>query len=350
MQDVPDSVNPSGNLAPGAQVWDFSTGQPIGPILPSSDSATISDDGSRVLLQNSKTVTVYDAVTGKALGSFTNQDIAPRIRSHQGSSIFSHDGSKVVTAYLWNAQIWNAQTGALIGKEMTRDLSINDAEFSRDGKWLVVASNDATASLWDASTGELVGKPLRHGGIVDSVEFSPDPQEKYFLTQTRNGLGQVWDAKTLNKMGAPIHLGMDTLGMSFSPDGSMIVSRTPNVAQVWEASTGEKLGEPITQEKPISVALFTSDGSRVVTFSKEDSKVRSYRISLGSGSVEDNKLLSEMAEITGAYQIDDLTGAPKVYHPSKRIERMEELRKQYKIDTKEPFLQAFIKKLSEPAK
>ena len=350
LQDVPDSVNPSGNLAPGAQVWDFSTGQPIGPILPSSDSATISDDGSRVLLQNSKTVTVYDAVTGKALGSFTNQDIAPRIRSHQGSSIFSHDGSKVVTAYLWNAQIWNAQTGALIGKEMTRDLSINDAEFSRDGKWLVVASNDATASLWDASTGELVGKPLRHGGIVDSVEFSPDPQEKYFLTQTKNGLGQVWDAKTRKKMGAPIHLGMDTLGMYFSPDGTMIVSRTPNAAQVWEASSGEKLGEPITQEKPIRVALFTSDGSRVVTFSKEDRKVRSYRITLGSGSAEDNTLLSQMAEIAGAYQIDDVTRAPKVYHPTNRIKRMEELRKQYKIDAKEPFLQAFIKKLSEPAK
>jgi WD40 repeat protein len=354
-----------------AQVWDFSTGRPVGTGSPISGTGLpfLSPDGRRILAAaadaNGDVQRIYDAASGKALGPFA--------RKYISGHAFSPDGANVVTVFRDSAQVWDAASGKLIGNELKHRMWVNDAEFSQDGKRVVTASNDLTAVVWNASTGTMIGKPMSHGGKVIKAKFSPDPDGKFILTETQNHLAQVWDVATSKRVGAAIHFGDfdgDIVDLDFSPDGKMILTHTSKIAKVWDAMTGKPIGAQIGSAESIRWIAFTPDGREIVTFAETYSGVERravdsaeakqdpanytgltnhfYTVALGSGSHQDNELLATLAEVVGGYRIDTKTGAPEVIEPRERVATIQKLRQQYKIPENEDFLQFFIKKLSEP--
>ena len=354
-----------------AQVWDFSTGQPVGAgsSISGIGKPFLSPDGGRILVAardaNGDVERIYDAASGKVLGQFERKNVT--------GHAFSFDGANVVTEFQDSAQVWNAATGQTVGSELKHSLWVNDAEFSQDGKRVVTASDDCTAVVWDAFTGTMIGKPMSHGGKVILAKFSPDAQGKYILTETQNHLAQVWDVATSKRVGAAIHFGEfdgDPVELDFSPDGKMILTHTSKIAQVWDAMTGKAIGGQIGPGELIEQMTFTSDGREVATFARtysnqeltaldppgakpderDDTGLSNhfYTVVLGSGSHQDNELLATLAEVVGGYRIDTKTGAPEVIEPKERLATIQKLRKQYKIPDDQDFLQFFIKKLSEP--
>jgi WD40 repeat protein len=68
--------------------------------------------------------------------------------------------------------------------------SVNSANFSRNGKFIVTAGADKTARIWDFSGKQL--EVLRgHEGSVRSANFSPDGQ--LIVTASFDGTARVWD-------------------------------------------------------------------------------------------------------------------------------------------------------------
>src|SRR3990167_2324381 len=71
--------------------------------------------------------------------------------------------------------------------------SVNSAQFSPNGQFIVTASWDGTAKVWNAVTGALVhtlAGPQGHHHVVHSAEFSPNGQ--FIVTALGDGTAKVW--------------------------------------------------------------------------------------------------------------------------------------------------------------
>ena len=71
------------------------------------------------------------------------------------SAQFSRDGKTVVTASEdKTTRLWDAASGKELHVLRGHEGRSRSAQFSRDGKTVVTASGDKTARLWDAASGK----------------------------------------------------------------------------------------------------------------------------------------------------------------------------------------------------
>jgi WD40 repeat protein len=164
------------------------------------------------------------------------------------------DGDYVVVAgldrraaFVWN---WKKELGAdnpvsLLGHRF----AVYDAEFSRDGKYVVTGSDDATAMVWDVKNPQKPLQTLNLGTFrVRGVSFSPNDNGKYVATASYDKFGRVWPWS----LGQPppdaptqiiIFRGHSGLVMcsAFSPDGKFVATGSDDgTARVWRTERVDK--------------------------------------------------------------------------------------------------------------
>src|SRR5262249_44566931 len=142
--------------------------------------------------------------------------------------------------------------------------SYGDADFSSDGKTLIVASggkeNWDDLVCWDAATGQTIGEAIkpsarlalgfsyfkirRDGRVVVTAGLAERSPDRYMI--------QLWDARTGKATSEWLVRADRIRALALSPDGRFIAlapdspQAEPRPYEVWlfEAATGKPLGEP----------------------------------------------------------------------------------------------------------
>ncbi|HUJ57895.1 MAG TPA: protein kinase [Kofleriaceae bacterium] len=291
--------------------------------------ATFSSDGSEVATAGlDRLARIWDPATGQVLASFEELDAITSIA-------FAADNTRLVTgsahyARLWDARIVKQRTDfgspvhaiavtrdGAIAAAVTEDSQIHltsrpDAPlhdprqhsplravaFTRDGRRLISAGDDAYPQIWDVATGARVGQLGFHPEPVRAIAIADDDVA---ATASRDGVRLWWPSGASHQLdgratsaiafqpeGALIVAGEDdgTLttwygmveatyqprcgaisAVAFSPDGGRLIVAGMTDAKIYRAGVRVYLAEPIALDGAgeVRAAQFTADGTRVIT-------------------------------------------------------------------------------------
>jgi len=99
---------------------------------------------------------IWDASTGRPIGKPLAHGDGVRHAS------FSPDSRRVVTSGEdRTAIIWDVETGLRI-RRLIHEHGVYEASFSADSRWVLTVSSGESARVWDAETGAPITPPLRH--------------------------------------------------------------------------------------------------------------------------------------------------------------------------------------------
>lgn len=278
-----------------AQVWDVSTGRPLGEPLEHQASvanaqeflggfhplyAEFSPDGRRVATASvDNTAQVWDAETGSRLGvPLKHPNWVTFVR-------FSPDGQLLAAACKDGlARLWDPATGQAVGPGFPHKKWVNSIVFSPDGKRVLTASDDKTARVWETASGKPLTAPLQHGDWVKAAVFSPDG--RLVATACADGSARIWDAETGVPRTPPLAHGTSVNVIQFSPDGQWLATGGfSREVRIWRVADGELHGQPLAHTATVRGIDFSPDGLRIVTAS-EDRTARVWDVISGAPITE----------------------------------------------------------------
>jgi WD40 repeat protein len=264
-----------------AQLWRVATGQPVAPPLPCRylAAARFSPDGKTAwTIDGAGSAQLWDPTTGKPVGEVRLQSTRRMLYSFESKDAlaFSPDGKKLLMLEELNAvRMWDAATGASLGL-LKHKAFISAFVFSPDGARVLTGNEDNTAQLWSVGTGEPLGPPLPHRGEVRALAFSPDGTK--VLTGSV-GSARLWDVATGRAFGPSVVQQGEFNAVAFSPDGKIFATvcdldpagETRGEARLWATATSTPLGPPLRHRKEIRTALaFSPDGKAILTGSYDE--------------------------------------------------------------------------------
>ncbi len=158
-----------------ARVWKSATGEPAAPPLQHSGAvrrAVFSPHGRFIATAcltrevSGGYAQIWDSTSGRSLSLPLWHDAVV------SDLAFSPDDSRVATGCAdGTARIWDTATGQALTPLLRHPTSMAHVEFSPDGRLLAGASEDGSLLLWDALTGELAAPRLYQASRHDVARF-----------------------------------------------------------------------------------------------------------------------------------------------------------------------------------
>jgi WD40 repeat protein/Flp pilus assembly protein TadD len=174
------SFSPDGNILavglskehagnPGTRLWDATTRQPIGELLPSTEDITrivFRPDGGALLAGSNGWTRLWDTIQGQALTEQLIQEEAGGFR-HDGRAFLTLGGDGTV-------KIRDATTGGVLGRSLTSSSPATCAAYRGDDSLVAAGFEDGAVRLYDPATNQPVGprRFMRHA--VVRVAFTSD--------------------------------------------------------------------------------------------------------------------------------------------------------------------------------
>jgi WD40 repeat protein len=177
------------------RIWDAASGALVSEweYVTYIASGEFSPDGRHLLTwtMDDATARIWDVEHGEAVG-------APLRHTAQVlSAHFSPDGSKIATASEdRTARLWDAVTGKPLTDPLEHPAEVTSVNFSPDGRQIVTVCADKTIRIWDVETGKLIADDFP-GVDTQSAQFSSDG--KRLLIATQQAGAYVWDLLPRNK-------------------------------------------------------------------------------------------------------------------------------------------------------
>jgi eukaryotic-like serine/threonine-protein kinase len=157
-----------------------------------------------------------------------------------------------------------------------RTTALTSAVFSSDGSLIATAGQDSWARVWDASTGQmLIGFELP--GVLDALAFSPD--RKRLATGSRDGTARVWNlvepvGRARVDLDSPVH------ALAIGPSGQVAIARDDSVVSLLPAEAGkvQDVLRLLGHATRVYAAAWSPDGTQFATAGEdEETIVRSAR-------------------------------------------------------------------------
>jgi WD40 repeat protein len=276
----------------GRELRVFGTGKLLGVV----HSAIFSGDASLVVtasettkgyannkLINPSAVHVWDAATGDDKHSFPAHDTGAAFAA------FSPEGSRLVTVddgfrrqvgstvsgssggghTSGLVRLWDLRSQRLLVTLQAQSRRGAAAQFSRDGRYLLVQSRDGPDVLFDGLAGtERRRFPVDGRGWSYLAVLSPDGMRVLSAGGSHPGHAVLWDADTAAVV-ANLKGPQVVAFACFSPDGKRLVTLAGRSAFVWDATHGTPLAELKGHGAAVVSAAFSPDGSKLLTGSED---------------------------------------------------------------------------------
>ncbi len=220
------------------------------------NAIAVSPDGSRVLTGGSDySVAVLDARSGVRTFSYLGHAGPVRTVS------ISPDGMRVVSTSSEAARVWDLLTGDdLRILPAVRNATMRAAEFTPDGRSIVVATSDGTIHVWDAESFQLHTAFPTHNSEINDMAVSAD----LLATASCDGTARVWRLPE----GAPVATfarhKRAVRCVRLSPDGKQAVSTADSEpAWLWDAQTGMGIVMLDDDANRITSVAFSPDGKHI---------------------------------------------------------------------------------------
>ena len=288
------------------KLWETKTGKLIQNMRgkPESENMAVFSPDSKYLVtfNQGDTVEIWETASGKKKNEITYFLEDP---GNICNLAFTPDGSKLVVSYLHaNPVVWDMSTlgmayfvdamsslvgatgiskdgkmaafgdyngrvisydlekGALIREFKGGTASVRSAEFSDDGKKIVVLSEGEVIRVWDAFSGKITGS--LGDGIPGGWFASFNPEGEKVLTTGWNDNIFEWDPlqnKIVKNYPLP---GGFIYRAAYTPDGKKIVAITDDSSGVvFDANTGEQVTKYRWQYGDMQTFSFSPDGKTI---------------------------------------------------------------------------------------
>lgn len=240
-----------------AQLWDWKTQRMVleltnrhaGPVRAASFSrdgrfiATGSTDGN---------VQLWNATTGQPLGNPLPHGTNNWIYDIE----FSPDGKWIATA-TWKNQafLWEIESGRHLWT-WQHEAAVGSLSFSPDGRYLATGCWDLATRVWDVHqrTHLPIAPPIKHSSPVHRVAF--DRTGRRLVTANAQGVVALWDL-------SPIHWRPRRTSNKYAPDGNTFLAVNNGSIQLHRAQNHALLStHPIPAPAGSPVLHLTSDGAR----------------------------------------------------------------------------------------
>jgi WD40 repeat protein/serine/threonine protein kinase/tetratricopeptide (TPR) repeat protein len=244
-----------------ARIWQAATGRPAGPTLVHSGdirSVRFSPDGRLVsTLSTDRTMRVWNIAVRPAWSLAVHDDVV--------AADFSPDGRSLLTVGVDGAaRLWEAATGRPIRAIRHPDDRIIGASLSPDHRLIATTGKAGATRLWEAASGRPVGAIMRHDTAYMLLIFSPD--SKLLLTTGAGRTARLWDTATGRGIGPVMRHAGEVYAASFSPDGQLILTGSrDHTARLWDAASGRPVGSPLRHGLFVKSVAFSPDGTLILT-------------------------------------------------------------------------------------
>lgn len=198
---------------------------------------------------------------------------------------FSPDGKYIVVANGNNfPTLWNAATGNLIGRLEPQDDRVYQAAFSPDSRLVATSNIDGVTKIWETETGKMLAsvgtkkdKMSFTAWSGDSKKFTASSLEPGFFSASFRKSMPIFEART-GKLLFNLE-NSETATAFFSPDGALIATANRGdktiMAQIWNAETGALLAN-LRREKDEDRTLtlvWSPDGKYLVVPTSQNVKI-----------------------------------------------------------------------------
>lgn len=119
---------------------------------------------------------------------------------------------------------------------------VNDAQFSRDGKYIITASSDHTAKVW-SDKAQYLYTLKGHTAGVNTAVFSPkhNPDNGYILTASNDRTAKIWSFKGGDCITTLTGHSNAVIAARYSNDGEYILTTSAdNTARLWNSKGQQK--------------------------------------------------------------------------------------------------------------
>jgi WD40 repeat protein len=257
------------------KLWEVASGQevltlPEGVKLPLDWVAAL-PDGRHALTAGGGLPKLWDLRSGKIVRTYRWARISAGDRA-----TLSPDGKRALFYHRDAVLLWD-----LVANEETCTLwpegenAYAHVDYSRDGKWAVLAGADGHLQFWDIPKGRLVRKLNTRAG-VDAFAVSPDGNLVLSAGGLQPGVVRLWSIATGKEVRAlqdPEAFADGVACAAFSPDGKWIATGSNGAPEtfrgalmVWEAATGKRVRSFENQKGAVYRVAFLPDGKRLLAY------------------------------------------------------------------------------------
>ncbi len=227
----------------------------------------LSPDGKKILTNGEHGgVNVWNAVTGRLLGSFGSDVVAALTFSPDGRTLAMGDFDNRIV--VWDV----ARTESMRSWEGHRPMPARQSNgvfglaFCSDGRRLASGGADGTVRLWDAATGKQLLLLEAHTGPVKVVAAAPDG--KRLASAGLDGTVRLWDLATAQSVRPTPEPVGPLMSLTAAPDGQNVAAiGMSDRLFVWNAVTGWSMVKGFPERA--TAAAYAPDGSTLAVATPE---------------------------------------------------------------------------------